>query len=129
MPEPVHVPDIPGSRERLCWEQDPVTFARCDRAQHHAGLHTWEWAAITTALNCETVEGALHHIGALKQTLAKAEAELAALRAKTCDRCVNSEIHLTTNYCALTRADEYGFRTPCEDLGNTCGAWTAKETP
>jgi hypothetical protein len=25
-------------------------MSRCDRAQHHAGLHTWEWAAITVSL-------------------------------------------------------------------------------
>ena len=80
MPDPVHVPDIPGPRRPLCWQQDPATMTRCDRRLDHAGLHTWEWAAITTALNCETVEGALHHIGALKQTLAVAEAELAAAR-------------------------------------------------
>ena len=78
MPDPVHVPDIPGPYRQLCWQQDPVRLLRCDRVRNHNGLHTWEWAAITTALNCETVEGALHHIGALKQTLAKAEAELAA---------------------------------------------------
>ena len=60
MPEPVHVPDIPGSRERLCWEQDPVTLARCDRCLGHAGLHTWEWAeAELAALRAvlDTAEG------------------------------------------------------------------------
>ena len=60
MPEPVHVPDIPGSRRPLCWQQGP-TMSRCDRCLCHAGLYTWEWAAITTAL-------------------AEAEAELAAAR-------------------------------------------------
>ena len=60
----VHAPDIPAGvfqRERLCWWQDPATMTRCDRCLGHAGLHTWEWAAITTAL-------------------AEAEAELAAAR-------------------------------------------------
>ena len=49
MTNPVHVPDIPGPRRPLCWKQGP-TMSRCDRCLGHAGLHTWEWAAITTAL-------------------------------------------------------------------------------
>ena len=61
MPDPVHVPDIPGPYRQLCWQQDPVRLLRCDRARNHNGLHTWEWATITTAL-------------------AEAEAELAAAR-------------------------------------------------
>ena len=64
--EAVAVPDIPGPRRPLCWKQDPDTMTRCDRAQHHAGLHTWEWAAITTAL-------------------AEAEAELVALMGNEID--------------------------------------------
>jgi len=50
MPDPVHVPGIPGPYRQLCWQQDPVRLLRCDRARNHNGLHTWEWAAITTAL-------------------------------------------------------------------------------
>jgi len=63
MTNPIPVPDIPGPRRPLCWRQDPARLIRCDRARGHQGLHTWEWAAITTAL-------------------AEAEAELAALKAR-----------------------------------------------
>ena len=66
MPDPVHVPGIPGPYRQLCWQQDPVRLLRCDRARNHHGLHTWEWAAITTAL-------------------AEAEAELVALMGNEID--------------------------------------------
>jgi len=45
--EAVAVPDIPGPRSQLCWQQGP-TMARCDRARDHAGPHTWETEADET---------------------------------------------------------------------------------
>jgi len=32
MTDPIHVPDIPGPRRQLCWQQGP-TMARCDQAR------------------------------------------------------------------------------------------------
>jgi hypothetical protein len=81
-------------------------MTRCDRAQHHAGLHTWEWAAITTAL-------------------AEAEADLAALkvRAHTCDTCQfqRDDEHVGEPCCTISLT-----WIPCRVLGNRCGAWAKK---
>lgn len=33
----VHVPDVPKPTAKLCWKQDAVTLARCDRRAQHDG--------------------------------------------------------------------------------------------
>ena len=113
MPNPIHVPDIPGPRKQLCWRQAPATLARCDRCLGHGGLHTWEWAAITTAL-------------------VEAETEVAALKGRTCETCRHrfTPERDPDDACALT-SDEPGRLTYtwCKSLGNTCGAWKPKEQP
>lgn len=41
----IPVPDIEGPTAQLCWAQKPdapSAMVRCDRRQHHKGLHSWE---------------------------------------------------------------------------------------
>jgi hypothetical protein len=52
-----------------------------------------------------------------------AEAELAALKARTCGTCRDSvEGSSGTRFCIGP-----GHGVACEEFGNTCGAWAAKE--
>ena len=48
----VHVPDIPGPVERLCWKQGPLAqgMPRCDRKKRHGGLHSWEWVSLNVTM-------------------------------------------------------------------------------
>jgi len=112
----VPVPDIPAGvfqRERLCWQQDPATMTRCDRRLDHAGLHTWEWAAITVSL-------------------AEAEADLAALKGRACDCCTFRWPGNTRDRDVCGKVSIPGHSVAvvlCDQLHRTCGAWAAKETP
>lgn len=40
----IPVPDIDGPTVQLCWKQSPA-MVRCDRAQGHLWLHSWEYVA------------------------------------------------------------------------------------
>ena len=82
------------------------------------------------SLNCETVEGALHHIGALKQTLAKAEAELAALKARTCDNDETREYIFTAGWQSARQERPAEYQETEHELRHSAYLyWAAKETP
>ena len=53
----VKVPDIPGPVVRLCYKQDPVTLARCDRQGGHGGDCLWKLAAKLKKALAESAKG------------------------------------------------------------------------
>ena len=152
MPDPVHVPGIPGPYRQLCWQQDPVRLLRCDRARNHNGLHSWEWAAITTALAEAEAELAAARADIANWPVCEqhkpgmwdgdppcviceahtAIADLAALKGRACDCCTFRWPGNTRDRDVCGKVSIPGHSVAvvlCDQLHRTCGAWAAKETP